>query len=241
MRMQPLNDYLLLFATGLFYTHTQHQPLYFGTRMKSKVTRHKSEFKYMQPFPGSSGSPLSPSSRVWEEQKEEEAHPSPTTETAPRHRASPGQLQESFTEPLQHLPSPSIGLQDPDGSGSPVRVGNSAKHLKLPGLLCAQSCLWCLELFAKWLRNTEPAVWLTKWSNAPGELEENPEHFSEQTASTALLIIMTHQTRCLNTQGKWEQASAPSCIIFLILFSFSTHHIRALLLCTWYRGSLCLL
>lgn len=81
MHMQPLNDYLLLFATGLFPWHTRHQPIYFETRMKSKVGRHKNEFKYMRRFPGSSGSPLSPSPQC-ERNRKRRKH-SPLTPSQP--------------------------------------------------------------------------------------------------------------------------------------------------------------
>lgn len=120
----------------------------------------------------------------------------------------------AFTLTQHGLTGPSKGAATRAGTGSLVREGNSANHLELSRQFCAQSCFWCLELFPKWLPNVEPAVWLTKWLNVPVQLEEYPEHFSEQTASTVLLIIMIHQGRCLNTGGKWERASAPSYIIF---------------------------
>ena len=230
MHTQPLNDYLLLLATGLFLWHARHHhPVHLETWMKRKVARNKGEFKYMKQFPGSHGSPLSP--LPWCKRYSGGRSTSmPSCWNSPAARCQPGVKVQGLRCPRagnflprlhgavaalaltrHRLGGPNNRAAARAGTGSPAREGIGANHLKLPGLLCAQSCLWCLELFAKWLQNMEPAVWLTEWLNVPGELEENPEH---QTAATVLLITMTHQMSCLNVGGKWEWASAPSYIIF---------------------------
>lgn len=47
-------------------------------------------------------------------------------------------------------------------------VTRGGNHLRLPGMLCVQSCLWCSELFTKYLQDMEPTVWLTKCARKTG-------------------------------------------------------------------------
>lgn len=128
-----------------------------------------------------------------------------------------GISHHSCVEPLQHLPSPSISLQEPARGLGP---GHQPEWATVQTIRNCQGCSVPRAAFGAWsylpsgCKNMEPTVWLTKWSKVPEQLEENPECFSEQTVSTALLIIMTHQTRCLNIRWKWERASTPSYIIF---------------------------
>lgn len=73
---------LLVFSFG------QHHPSYFEMWMKSKVTKNKSKFKHMKPFPESSGFPLAPSPQC-KKQRKEEASRSPEADS-PQHHNSMG-------------------------------------------------------------------------------------------------------------------------------------------------------
>lgn len=124
-------------------------------------------------FCGSSVSSLPPS--PW---KKKQVSPSPASERGPWNCASPGPLCKSWAAPGGESPTMDVWghcsiYPHPAGASKGLlprvtRGGNTVRHLRLPGMLCVQSCLGCSELFSKKLQNTEPTVWLKKCASKTG-------------------------------------------------------------------------